>query len=51
MAKSKPNTCGTSSLHKRMERQLKGIEKHLEQFPNDVLSIARVSAIKAILSK
>lgn len=45
----KANTCKPSSLHKRMQRQLAGIEKHLEVHPRDSLSIARVSRIKSIL--
>jgi hypothetical protein len=46
---SKQNTCKPSSLHKRMERQLAGIEKHLEVHPNDKLSVVRVSVIRSIL--
>jgi len=45
------NTCKPSSLHKRLQRQLEGIEKHLEQFPNDKLSQVRASTIRAELSK
>lgn len=51
MAEEKKNTCKPSSLHKRLERQLKGIEKHLETNPNDKLSLMRVSTIKSLLSK
>lgn len=47
---SKPNTCAPSSEHKRLTRQLEGIEKHLEAFPNDKLSIERAAKIRAILS-
>jgi hypothetical protein len=47
----KPNTCKPSSLHKRLERQLQGIQKHLEANPNDKLSLMRVSTIKSILSR
>jgi hypothetical protein len=43
------NTCANSTLHKRMERQLKGIEGHLENFPNDGLSQARAADIRSIL--
>lgn len=46
----KRNTCGNSSLTKRMTRQLAGIEKHLEQHPRDTLSQQRVSTIKSILA-
>lgn len=45
----KVNTCGNSSLYKRLERQLAGIEKHLEANPKDALSLARVGQIKQIL--
>jgi hypothetical protein len=51
MGKIKVNTCAPSSLHKRLERQLAGIEKHLETSPNDKLSQARASAIRSELSK
>lgn len=47
----KPNTCEPSSLHKRLQRQLQGIEKHLEQFPNDKLSQQRAAIIRAELSE
>jgi hypothetical protein len=47
----KQNTCKPSSLHKRLQRQLEGIEKHLEQFPNDRLSQTRAAAIRAELAK
>lgn len=46
---NKANTCKPSSLHKRMKRQLEGIEKHLEVHPRDTLSLARVARIKSIL--
>jgi len=46
----KVNTCANSSLVKRMKRQLAGIEKHLESFPQDTLNQQRVSTIKAILA-
>jgi len=46
---NKPNTCKPSSLHKRLQRQLDGIEKHLEVHPGDRLSIERVTRIKSIL--
>jgi hypothetical protein len=48
---AKANTCKPSSLHKRLQRQLAGIEKHLEEFPNDKLSQARASTVRAELSK
>jgi len=51
MAKGKPNTCAPSSLHRRMERQLAGIEKHLEQHPRDTLSAQRVAKINEILRR
>lgn len=47
----KVNTCANSSLQKRLTRQLAGIEKHLEQHPNDAMSHARVATIKSALSK
>ena len=50
-SKLKNNTCAPSSLHMRLQRQLEGIEKHLEQFPNDKLSQARASTVRAELSK
>lgn len=46
----KVNTCGNSSLVKRVTRQLAGIEKHLERHPTDSLSQQRVATIKSILS-
>lgn len=51
MSKGRTNTCKPSSLHKRMERQLSGIEKHLEVHPNDKMSAARVAVIRGILSR
>jgi hypothetical protein len=47
----KVNTCAPSSRQKRLERQLEGIQKHLEQFPDDKLSQARASIIRAELGK
>lgn len=47
----KVNTCANSSLAKRMQRQLAGIEKHLETNPRDSLSQQRVGTIKSLLSK
>lgn len=38
MGKDTPNTCAPSSKHKRLERQLEGIQKHLETYPDDRLS-------------
>lgn len=46
----KQNTCKPSSLHKRMLRQLAGIEEHLERHPRDSMSHTRVSVVKSILS-
>jgi len=34
-----------------MQRQLAGIEKHLEQHPNDKLSVQRVATINGILRR
>jgi hypothetical protein len=34
-----------------MQRQLAGIEKHLENFPNDKQSVLRVAAINSILRR
>jgi len=51
MGEPKVNTCKPSSLHKRLQRQLEGIEKHLENFPNDRLSQMRASTIRAELRK
>lgn len=51
MSKNRPNTCAPSSLNKRMERQLAGIEKHLEQHPRDLLSVQRVATINGILRR
>jgi hypothetical protein len=45
------NTCGNSSLKKRLTRQLSGIMAHLEANPNDNLSRARVDTIKALLAE
>jgi hypothetical protein len=44
------NTCKPSSLHKRLSKQLEGIERHLEDYPNDRQSLERVAKIKAILA-
>lgn len=49
--KVKVNSCAPSSLHKRLQRQLDGIEKHLEMFPNDKLSQQRASTIRSELSR
>ncbi len=43
------NTCANSSKEKRLNRQLAGIMAHLENFPNDTLSQARVSTINQLL--
>jgi hypothetical protein len=45
----KINTCGNSSLIRRLTRQLAGIEAHLKHNPRDGLSSARVATIKALL--
>ena len=45
------NTCAPSSIQKRLERQLEGIQKHLENFPGDKLSQARASTIRSQLGK
>lgn len=45
------NTCGKSSLEKRLTRQLAGIMAHLEVHPNDALSRNRVATIKNLLSR
>lgn len=47
----KKNTCQPSSLQARLQRQLEGIEKHLESYPNDKLSQQRAATIRAELSK
>lgn len=46
---AKANTCAPSSLQRRMERQLKGIQEHLDRHPNDKLSAQRVARIGEIL--
>lgn len=46
----KVNTCGNGSQGKRLQRQMAGIEKHLETHPRDTLSQQRVSTIKSILA-
>jgi hypothetical protein len=48
---NKPNTCAPSSLHLRLERQLKAIQKHLEENPNDKLSAQRVATIQDALRR
>jgi hypothetical protein len=47
---ARPNTCAPSSKTKRLNRQLAGIMAHLEQNPNDQLSLARVATIKSLLA-
>lgn len=47
----KRNTCGNSSLQKRLTRQLNGIMAHLEEHPRDTLSQQRVSTIRGLLSQ
>lgn len=44
-----PNTCAPSSIQKRLMRQLEGIQKHLENFPDDKKSQARVAEINSLL--
>lgn len=44
-----PNTCAPSSIQKRLTRQLEGIQKHLESFPDDKKSQARVAEINSLL--
>lgn len=45
------NSCGNSSLHKRLTRQLAGIMAHLEVHPNDALSKTRVATINDLLRR
>lgn len=45
----KVNTCANSSQTKRLQRQLAGIQKHLETNPHDVLSQQRVFTINTLL--
>jgi hypothetical protein len=47
--KPKNNTCQPSSIQKRLTRQLEGIQKHLENFPDDKLSQARAATIRSQL--
>ncbi len=47
----KPNTCAPSSRQIRLERQLEGIQKHLENFPDDKLSQQRAATIRAEIGK
>lgn len=42
------STCAPRSVH-RLQRQLAGIAKHLEQHPNDSMSRQRVATIRALL--
>ena len=46
----KKNTAKPRSRRK-LERALKGIEKHLEQNPKDAMSQQRVATIKALLAE
>jgi hypothetical protein len=48
-SREKRNTCNPRS-HRKLERALAGIEKHLEQHPHDGVSAARVAKIKTILA-
>lgn len=43
------NTCGNSSLTKRLTRQLAGIMAHLQNHPRDTLSQQRVATINNLL--
>lgn len=45
----KVNTCANSSQAKRLQRQLAGIQKHLETNPRDTLSQQRVATINSLL--
>lgn len=45
------NTAASSSLHKRLVRQLAGIHMHLKNHPHDTLSQARVAKINELLRK
>ena len=45
----KQNTCKPSSRLKRLERQLEGIQKHLENYPGDKLSQQRAATIRSEL--
>lgn len=45
------NTCGNSSLTKRLNRQLAGIMAHLETHPTDKLSQQRVATIQDLLRR
>lgn len=48
--KQKHNTCGTSSLAKRMRRAIAGMEKHLEQFPQDAACQSRLATARQRLA-
>lgn len=45
------NTCGNSSVTKRLTRQLAGIMAHLVTHPSDDLSKARVAKINDLLRR
>lgn len=45
------NTCGNSSVNKRLTRQLAGIMAHLVAHPTDDLSRQRVSKINELLRR
>jgi hypothetical protein len=45
------NTCGNSSLQKRLTAQLAGIMAHLVRHPRDTLSQTRVSTIQDLLRR
>ncbi len=51
MGRDTPDTCAPSSIQKRLERQLEGIQKHLENFPDDKLSQQRAATIRAQIGK
>jgi hypothetical protein len=48
--RAKRNTCAPHS-RKKLERQLAGVERHLENHPGDGMNQARRNIIKAALSE
>jgi hypothetical protein len=44
------NTCGNSSLGKRLLRAIAGMERHFEQHPQDSACAMRISNAKARLA-
>lgn len=47
--RAKHNTSGTRKKPGRIERSIAAIETHIEQHPNDAMSLSRLSKLKGMV--